>query len=94
MTTAPIYYLNGSAFCARCNALMLRDYPHPLRFHEAQDCTRSSGDAAAQEQIVDGLRLVGAGRKMDTPGQEPPARNTSEIGVSASSDQIHPRAGE
>lgn len=38
MTTAPIYYLNGSAFCARCNALMLRDYPNPLRFHHCHHC--------------------------------------------------------
>lgn len=77
--TAPIRFHNGSAFCARCNALMLRDYPNPLRFHEPQDCTRSSGDAAAQEQIVDGLRLVGAAGKTHPPTELVGGRNREPL---------------
>lgn len=87
MTAATIYYLNGSAFCARCNALMLRDYPHPLRFHEPADCTRSSGDADAQEQIVEGLRLVGAGRKMNTSADVLADAEHKGPGSPSSSDQ-------
>lgn len=86
----PIYFFNGAAFCCRCDAMIARDYPHPLRFHEPADCTRSSGDAAAQEKIVEGLRLVGAAGKTTRAGNESPARTTEGLAGSSCSDKNSP----